>query len=157
MILPDDKEPTIVWDPVKGQWINTKEGDDEGSGTKGPPPKDSDLMNKMSPPQMNNGPTSFGQQELPNNSTSQVNTIQAGPPSWNQPEQASWNPQGQTSMNPPGQPPMNPQGQPLMNPGGMATQAQPQLINPGQIGQPSAFAMNNKYKLPKGRCTFLSS
>jgi len=43
MILPDDKDPTIVWDPVKNDWINTKEDESEASVRAGPPPKDSDL------------------------------------------------------------------------------------------------------------------
>lgn len=44
MILPDDKNPTIVWDQAAQVWKNTAGDDDESSAPKGPPPKDSDLM-----------------------------------------------------------------------------------------------------------------
>jgi len=57
MHLPEDKQPTIVWDAQKGQWVNTA-GDDEGdSGPKGPPPKDSELSG--APPPMSGGPSSL--------------------------------------------------------------------------------------------------
>ncbi|XP_055715475.1 protein transport protein Sec16A isoform X4 [Phlebotomus papatasi] len=42
MILPDDKNPTIVWDPEKKKWVNTDGEADEGESFK-PPPKMSDL------------------------------------------------------------------------------------------------------------------
>lgn len=58
MILPDDKNPTIVWDPEKKKWVNT-DGDDESSDFR-PPPKMSDLMPSMNsaPPSMNAPPPS---------------------------------------------------------------------------------------------------
>lgn len=43
MILPDDKNPTIVWDPEKKRWVN-KDGDEAGEESFKPPPKMSDLM-----------------------------------------------------------------------------------------------------------------
>ncbi|XP_065092742.1 uncharacterized protein Sec16 isoform X2 [Ochlerotatus camptorhynchus] len=43
MILPDDKNPTIVWDPEKKRWVN-KDGDEAGEEAFKPPPKMSDLM-----------------------------------------------------------------------------------------------------------------
>ncbi|XP_062559793.1 protein transport protein Sec16A isoform X2 [Armigeres subalbatus] len=43
MILPDDKNPTIVWDPDKKRWVNT-EGDEVGEEAFKPPPKMSDIM-----------------------------------------------------------------------------------------------------------------
>lgn len=43
-ILPDDKNPTIVWDEATKSWKNMSGDDDEDSGPKGPPPTDSDLM-----------------------------------------------------------------------------------------------------------------
>uniref|UniRef100_A0A1Q3FDF8 Uncharacterized protein n=1 Tax=Culex tarsalis TaxID=7177 RepID=A0A1Q3FDF8_CULTA len=43
MILPDDKNPTIVWDPDKKRWVNT-EGDAAGEEAFKPPPKMADLM-----------------------------------------------------------------------------------------------------------------
>lgn len=56
MILPDDKEPTIVWDEATNSWKNTKGDEDDDSGPKGPPPKDSDLMGMggPSPPSFQN-------------------------------------------------------------------------------------------------------
>ena len=47
MILPDDNNPTIVWDPDKKRWINTDGDDEEEEKNKAPPPKDSDLMGKL--------------------------------------------------------------------------------------------------------------
>ncbi|TMW47187.1 hypothetical protein DOY81_007727 [Sarcophaga bullata] len=43
MILPDDKNPSIVWDPEKKKWVNTDGDADEQEAFK-PPPKMSDLM-----------------------------------------------------------------------------------------------------------------
>lgn len=51
MILPEDKEPAIVWDDAKKMWVNTKEDEDDSSGPRGPPPKDSELMKSNGPPQ----------------------------------------------------------------------------------------------------------
>lgn len=52
MILPDDKNPTIVWDPDKKRWVNT-EGDEAGEEAFKPPPKMSDLMPAgAAPPQV---------------------------------------------------------------------------------------------------------
>ncbi|XP_011256769.1 uncharacterized protein LOC105251566 isoform X2 [Camponotus floridanus] len=42
MILPDDNNPTIVWDPVAKKWMNKDENDD-GAATLVPPPKTSDV------------------------------------------------------------------------------------------------------------------
>lgn len=47
MILPDDKNPAIVWDPDRQRWINTEE-DDEPDAPNLPPPKDTEL--KPTPP-----------------------------------------------------------------------------------------------------------
>ncbi|XP_069689503.1 protein transport protein Sec16A-like isoform X2 [Periplaneta americana] len=43
MKLPDDKNPSIVWDPDKKKWTNVEEDDDEGSSDLPPPPKASEL------------------------------------------------------------------------------------------------------------------
>lgn len=43
MILPDDKNPTIVWDADKKKWVNT-DGEEQTEDTLKPPPKMSDLM-----------------------------------------------------------------------------------------------------------------
>ncbi|XP_058836645.1 uncharacterized protein LOC131693108 isoform X2 [Topomyia yanbarensis] len=43
MILPDDKNPTIVWDPETKRWVNT-EASETGEEAFKPPPKMSDIM-----------------------------------------------------------------------------------------------------------------
>ncbi|XP_035794304.1 uncharacterized protein LOC118467662 isoform X2 [Anopheles albimanus] len=43
MILPDDKNPKIVWDEVSKRWVNTDETEAEQEAYK-PPPKMTDLM-----------------------------------------------------------------------------------------------------------------
>uniref|UniRef100_A0A182WDD2 Sec16 Sec23-binding domain-containing protein n=1 Tax=Anopheles minimus TaxID=112268 RepID=A0A182WDD2_9DIPT len=43
MILPDDKNPKIVWDEVTKRWVNTDENETETEAYK-PPPKMSDLV-----------------------------------------------------------------------------------------------------------------
>ncbi|GFO45592.1 transport protein sec16a [Plakobranchus ocellatus] len=54
MILPDDKDPAIVWDAVKQKWVNS-DGTEEESHVAAPPPKDIDLMGKPpgAPPSTN--------------------------------------------------------------------------------------------------------
>lgn len=51
MKLPDDKNPTIVWDPAKKRWINTEEDGGDTTSELRPPPKMADLMpqHKMQP------------------------------------------------------------------------------------------------------------
>nr|XP_042895850.1 protein transport protein Sec16A-like [Parasteatoda tepidariorum] len=48
MILPDDKNPTIVWDDVKNCWVNKDSNDDEDSSAPVAPPTDSELMGSKS-------------------------------------------------------------------------------------------------------------
>ncbi|XP_049295105.1 uncharacterized protein LOC125770010 isoform X2 [Anopheles funestus] len=65
MILPDDKNPKIVWDEVTKRWVNTDENETEAEAYK-PPPKMSDLVpagpaavgvpSQMSPPGAAAGP-----------------------------------------------------------------------------------------------------
>ncbi|XP_073828689.1 endoplasmic reticulum export factor secretory 16 isoform X7 [Musca autumnalis] len=43
MILPDDKNPSIVWDPEKKRWVNT-DADEQAEEAFKPPPKMGDLM-----------------------------------------------------------------------------------------------------------------
>lgn len=50
MILPDDKNPSIVWDPEKKRWVNT-DGDEAVEESFKPPPKMSDIM-AQAPPTM---------------------------------------------------------------------------------------------------------
>ncbi|RUS86885.1 hypothetical protein EGW08_005364 [Elysia chlorotica] len=45
MILPDDKDPAIVWDPTKKKWVNA-DGTEDETQSAAPPPTDSDLMGK---------------------------------------------------------------------------------------------------------------
>ncbi|XP_011879945.1 PREDICTED: uncharacterized protein LOC105568691 isoform X2 [Vollenhovia emeryi] len=54
MILPDDSNPTIVWDPVAKKWMNKDEDGDSGTGTLAPPPKTSDMSFRA--PAMERGP-----------------------------------------------------------------------------------------------------
>lgn len=46
MILPDDKNPTIVWDPDRKQWINTDADENETGESLKPPPKLNELMTR---------------------------------------------------------------------------------------------------------------
>ncbi|XP_054086639.1 uncharacterized protein LOC105219596 isoform X2 [Zeugodacus cucurbitae] len=48
MILPDDKNPSIVWDPEKKRWINT-DGEEAAEESFKPPPKMSDIMAQQPP------------------------------------------------------------------------------------------------------------
>ncbi|XP_053951524.1 uncharacterized protein LOC128858940 isoform X2 [Anastrepha ludens] len=48
MILPDDKNPSIVWDPENKRWINT-DGDEATEESFKPPPKMSDIMAQAPP------------------------------------------------------------------------------------------------------------
>lgn len=50
MILPDDKNPTIVWDAEKKKWINTDEGEDSHESF-APPPKMADIATQFQPHQ----------------------------------------------------------------------------------------------------------
>ncbi|XP_053989660.1 uncharacterized protein LOC128882118 isoform X2 [Hylaeus volcanicus] len=43
MILPDDSNPAIVWDPVGKKWTNKDEDGDRSSSALAPPPKASDV------------------------------------------------------------------------------------------------------------------
>src|SRR5687768_8567852 len=47
MILPDDKDPSIVWDPVEKKWKNVKGDNDDSLGPKGPPPTDFELTRNV--------------------------------------------------------------------------------------------------------------
>ncbi|XP_052250710.1 uncharacterized protein LOC127857963 isoform X3 [Dreissena polymorpha] len=59
MKLPDDKEPAIVWDPVKKRWVD-KNGDDKEETPTAPPPKDHELPGTGMPPQPTGIPTMEG-------------------------------------------------------------------------------------------------
>lgn len=48
MILPDDKNPTIIWDEDKKRWKNLDGEEDENDGTPPPPPKMADISAKLS-------------------------------------------------------------------------------------------------------------
>ncbi|XP_059352135.1 protein transport protein Sec16A-like isoform X3 [Daphnia carinata] len=44
MKLPDDKNPTIVWDPKKGQWVDTAKDSEDEAAALAPPPKDASFQ-----------------------------------------------------------------------------------------------------------------
>ncbi|XP_066585949.1 uncharacterized protein [Prorops nasuta] len=48
MILPDDSNPAIVWDPVAKKWMNKDEDGDNASGSLAPPPKATDMAYRSS-------------------------------------------------------------------------------------------------------------
>ncbi|CAO1435202.1 unnamed protein product [Diamesa serratosioi] len=74
MILPDDKNPTIVWDPQTKKWINKDGENQEGESFKPPPKMDNLMMNKITPPQKQQ---QISQQQLNTQppATSQYNTF----------------------------------------------------------------------------------
>ncbi|XP_011312055.1 uncharacterized protein Sec16 [Fopius arisanus] len=43
MILPDDSNPTIIWDPIAKKWTNKDEGNESASLNLAPPPKATDM------------------------------------------------------------------------------------------------------------------
>ncbi|XP_052828861.1 protein transport protein Sec16A isoform X6 [Octopus bimaculoides] len=63
MILPEDKNPAIVWDAERKKWINTGE-DEEPEAETAPPPKDIDL-NKPSIPEAGPPPSTGNKFALP--------------------------------------------------------------------------------------------
>ncbi|KAI8116810.1 Protein transport protein Sec16A [Lucilia cuprina] len=62
MILPDDKNPSIVWDPEKKKWVNT-DGDEDAQEALKPPPKMSDLMPQTQMPPQQQQPQQQQQQQ----------------------------------------------------------------------------------------------
>ncbi|ODN03345.1 hypothetical protein Ocin01_03332 [Orchesella cincta] len=147
MKLPDDKNPTIVWDANKKIWVNTAADGEEDSAPAGPPPKDSDLMRGSMP----NGPMSMP----PLNNRN----MQSVPPSANnmqtsQPNMSYQQAPAALHSLPNQMPTMN---QPSQNHPGMmnVSQQQPQLSNSEQPMIPGMPPVSNnsmnKYKLQKGR------
>ncbi|XP_014259093.1 protein transport protein Sec16A isoform X3 [Cimex lectularius] len=57
MRLPDDSNPSIVWDQEKKRWVNL-DGDEEGASTVKPPPRAAEMMNQS---MMSNSATPAGQ------------------------------------------------------------------------------------------------
>ncbi|KAL3871831.1 hypothetical protein ACJMK2_039803 [Sinanodonta woodiana] len=49
MILPDDKDPSIIWDPVKKRWVNTDDDSQQTEIASTPPPKDIELKGSKPP------------------------------------------------------------------------------------------------------------
>ncbi|XP_071445140.1 uncharacterized protein Sec16 isoform X2 [Hetaerina americana] len=49
MNLPDDKNPSIVWDNEKKRWVNMDADEDEATGDLPPPPKAADLIPTINP------------------------------------------------------------------------------------------------------------
>lgn len=139
MILPDDKNPTILWDNKERRWVNTAGDGEDDLAPSGPPPKDSELMG-------------MGQQPLPNGPAPPMNMNMAHTPPTMPPNQVSYQAavpalhslphsnaaqKGMANV---------PQNQPLPN------QAMHSSSDPMVPGMPpmSNNAMN-KYKLQKGR------
>ncbi|KAI9564384.1 hypothetical protein GHT06_008123 [Daphnia sinensis] len=63
MKLPDDKNPTIVWDPKKNQWVDTGKDSEDEAATLAPPPKDASFQSlppmPMTPAFSSPAPASF--------------------------------------------------------------------------------------------------
>jgi len=60
--LPDDKEPSIVWDDEKKKWVDKNAPEDDESNANSAPPSDMDLSRNSSTANFENGapPPSFG-------------------------------------------------------------------------------------------------
>ncbi|EAT34926.1 AAEL012885-PA [Aedes aegypti] len=133
MILPDDKNPTIVWDPDKKRWVNT-EGEDAGEEAFKPPPKMADLMpTPVGPPQ---APAA-----VPNIPTPQP---VAGFPPGQMPSGANYGPAASLHADPNGQPSVA-QMQPT---GGQV----PAVANP-KVGEPTKVPtlQSNMFKMQRNR------
>lgn len=71
MILPDDKNPTIIWDSTKNCWINTDSNEEDEINKPAAPPTDTELMeHKTSPDLPHSSP------QPPVSSSSTVNRFQ---------------------------------------------------------------------------------
>jgi hypothetical protein len=61
MKLPDDKNPTILWDSEKKRWVNTDEDNADGASDFKPPPKMAEMTPKLQPaPAFNPTPRNVG-------------------------------------------------------------------------------------------------
>ncbi|XP_063973420.1 uncharacterized protein LOC135160622 isoform X2 [Diachasmimorpha longicaudata] len=67
MILPDDNNPTIVWDPVAKKWTNKDENNEAGTSSLAPPPKATDMSQQ---PRVES-PKPFPPQSAPNQLSSE--------------------------------------------------------------------------------------
>jgi len=157
MILPDDKEPPIVWDEAKKKWVNSNaSGEDDDTSGPPPPPKDSEL-NAPLQQQHQMGDDNPPPQQLDRMHHGQPTSVIDGPPSskpqFNEPipvyHKENWeNPipsmpvgPAPSSLNLDQPPPLQPTfAHQSRNP--QQYHQQPQLPLP-------TFSMN-KYKLPKG-------
>ncbi|XP_033228238.1 uncharacterized protein LOC117180044 isoform X4 [Belonocnema kinseyi] len=74
MILPDDSNPAIVWDPVAKKWMNKEEDSDVPGGAVAPPPKASDLGFKHLPPEPNIPPQQIVQSSVQSDESMAVNS-----------------------------------------------------------------------------------
>ncbi|CAL8143615.1 unnamed protein product [Orchesella dallaii] len=147
MKLPDDKNPTIVWDENKKRWVNTAADGDDDTAPAGPPPKDSDLMRGPMP----NGPMSM---PPPNRNMQPVppsaNNMQAPQPnmSYQQAPAALHSlPNQMPTMNQPSQSPGMMMNVPLQQPQQQPSNSDPMIPGMPQVSNNSM----NKYKLQKGR------
>lgn len=144
MILPDDKNPQIVWDPQQKRWINTAADGEDDSAPAGPPPKDSDLMGPKGGPPVS-GMVPNGPQQPP-----MMMQPMGGPPQQNntgyqQPPMQQSNGGYQPQPSQPTNFAPNP-GQGSVG-SGMGAAKEPQI--PGM--PPMNNSSVNKYKLQRGR------
>uniref|UniRef100_A0A2M4A303 Putative sec23-binding domain of sec16 n=1 Tax=Anopheles triannulatus TaxID=58253 RepID=A0A2M4A303_9DIPT len=124
MILPDDKNPKIVWDEVSKRWVNTDETEAEQEAYK-PPPKMTDLMPS--------GPSAA--------------TAPSMPPGAAQAPSQETNPMYQPVVN------QSPSGGPTMQAPATAGQSNPAAGNPMPTGEPMKVPnlQSNMYKMQRNR------
>lgn len=144
MILPDDKNPSIVWDAEKKKWVNTDGDEDEQEALK-PPPKMSDLMpQQIQQPQQQQQPLSIAQQ--------QQQQVQTNPISFMDGQQQTHQPQIQQFV-----PNAMPQAAPSPDP----LQQQQQNLNPNQPQAPgpakTPTLQSNMFKMQRNRSKSKSS
>ncbi|XP_045460644.1 protein transport protein Sec16B isoform X2 [Harmonia axyridis] len=127
MKLPDDKNPTIVWDEDKKRWVNVDEDNNNPSTNElKPPPKMSDIMTPSPKPQI---------PQANHNTTNNNSNNNAMPQGYTNPMSYS---QNNNSMNVPQQPlPANNNNQ------------QPQMV--GAPNQDGLSQQSNIFKLQKSR------
>ncbi|XP_054719971.1 protein transport protein Sec16A-like [Uloborus diversus] len=83
MILPDDKNPTIVWDDTRNCWVNKDSNDDDETSAPLAPPTDMELMGSKSSdkPMMPQGSSMLpGNSVPPGNSMHSTNSMPPGNP-----------------------------------------------------------------------------
>lgn len=163
MKLPDDKNPTIVWDDKLKRWVNTAADGEDDLAPAGPPPKDSDLMGAVNNSNIAvpNGPMSLPPPNLNNDTNMQPPQPQQPvfPPNSSTTYQQHQPPTLPNQMPGPGQAPVQYQnGQHLQNQNhlqqnhqnsGMLMNVSQQQQKSDGIQNPTVPPLVNKYKLQK--------